>query len=104
MTEENLSEKYQFEFTKDGYFESCFIPENIGTCPNCDSRLVANAEEWETKSKKPTTIKVDCVREMECFLENERSEANQMPYVYWLPLEVAATEWVLETLGFEIRF
>lgn len=92
-------QKYKFEFDTDGYFESCIIPKDIGACPNCDSELVADAEEWETESKIPTTIKVDCIRDMECWEENEHSEPNRMPYVYWLPLEVASEAWVLEQLN-----
>lgn len=86
------------------------LPEHF-RCPICDSAIfVEEVEEWieeETGSWKAETVKIDCVTfpgydDVHAFHEYMRSHWS-MPYVDWLPLEKAVTEWVNQHYVWDLR-
>lgn len=84
-----------FSFDNECYPTSCEVPVSVAACPCCGSAVVAEFEAWDAVTKEPEwdTVKVDCSRDG-CYDEYQDSEYWRMPYVYWLPVEIAAQEWM----------
>lgn len=66
------------------------IPRTVASCPHCPGALHLEVDEWQNDGT-PTEagVHVSC--------DGETDDANdahwQMPYVYWMPLEMKVYEW-----------
>lgn len=81
----------------ENHLDHIVIPVEVARCPCCDSAVQLEFDEWEADSGCPIIEngRLECTRE-QCFQEYQHSEMWRMPYVYWLPLEVAAQRWAME--------
>lgn len=85
------------------------IPRDVATCPKCDATLYAHFEEWE---KDDSSLYWDCMfAKLECETEPDISSRKwdewfrwhyDMPYVYWMPLEIRLTKWINERYCFDL--
>lgn len=91
-----------FRIGSDGYPESCIVPAKVTRCPCCSSPVKAEFDEWTGDDNEPSwdTVKVDCMRPG-CYEEYQDSEFWRMPYVYWLPVEEAARQWMQRRWKYE---
>jgi hypothetical protein len=65
------------------------------SCPYCGQRtLYLEFDEWDAETGAPTEVgvHVHCQNEK----ENDPRDHSEMPYVYWLPVQVRAHRWCLE--------
>lgn len=85
------------------------IPRDVATCPKCDKRLFAHFEAWEQQDDGTwacEAAKLDC--ESEPTIDSGRKYSEwfrwhyDMPYVYWLPLEIKLTEWINQRYHFDL--
>ena len=54
------------------YGGRCSVPSRVATCPECDAKLEAVSEEWNTDTGEPTTsLLVGC------------SQFDQTPHKHW---------------------
>jgi hypothetical protein len=68
------------------------VPRTVATCPTCNRTLFLEVDEWEDETGAPTEggCKPQCMK-----LHPDAIE-TQMPYVYWLPLEVKVYRWAVD--------
>lgn len=85
------------------------IPKQFRRCPYCDGHISIHFEAW-TKNNDGTwsaeRAKADC--ETEPSMKDRRSDNwlkrhTYMPYVYWLPLEQALTDWANNHYRFNVE-
>jgi len=83
------------------------IPREVATCPKCDATLYAEFESWEKEDDgtwSTDAAKLQCETEP-CISDPEFEEWMRwhydMPYVYWLPLEVWLTKWINQRYYFD---
>jgi hypothetical protein len=85
------------------------LGKNFRRCPYCAGRIAIHFEAWVKQDDGTWTAdmaKADCLRE-----PSERSrkyddwikQHTYMPYVYWLPLEIALTRWVNGRYRFRVE-
>jgi hypothetical protein len=65
------------------------IPKDIARCPTCNRGLFLEVNEWEDDTGIPTE---EGTKPM-CPVFHRNSEADRLPYVYWLPIEVKVYAW-----------
>jgi hypothetical protein len=84
------------------------IPKKLRICPYCDGNVFIHFESWtqnEDGSWSADFAKADC--DTEPRMGGQRWEEwikrhTYMPYVYWMPLEIALTRWVNKHYRFDV--
>ena len=93
-----------------------YVPREIAVCPYCNEHLnestplVARLMGWEQSGKrrgvrmwKVSEIELECSSEPELDEDGEEDEEafeswvefhSEMPYVYWLPVELRVRAWI----------
>lgn len=68
------------------------IPTTVAVCPHCQGQLYLEVDEWDTETGIPTEagVHVSCVND-----EESPGLHYQMPYVWWLPLEMTVYQWIV---------
>lgn len=68
------------------------IPRRVALCPHCrgGGKLHLEVDEWE-EGGVPT--EADCHVSCENETDDENDIHYQMPYVYWMPLEMVVYKW-----------
>ncbi len=90
---------YKFEFDNSGDLRSCYVPKVVARCPICKSRLIIEVTGCVEESGRsfPDEITLTCVNEnsKKC---PENAIEWQMPYVYWLPVEMSCQNWLTKMM------
>lgn len=80
------------------------LPEK---CPICEAKVyLTEVSCWETDTGKIEQISCDCETEPEIDSDEWwtwHREHYSMPYVYWLPYEIRALEWLNARYRMEIE-
>jgi hypothetical protein len=84
--------------------EQIKIPESVAVCPDCEGQITIEANAWTQEDNGEwvaTSFDSVCVNEpdiedSEAFAEWEElhHRSYDMPYVYWLPIDIKIENWL----------
>jgi hypothetical protein len=69
------------------------VPATVAHCPYCgEASLYFEVDEWDAETRQPTEagVHVHCRHET-----GERGDHDDMPYVYWLPVQERVYRWLI---------
>ncbi|HEX6925449.1 MAG TPA: hypothetical protein VF167_08460 [Longimicrobiaceae bacterium] len=73
------------------------VPRSVETCPACGGSLTYQPDSWQQEEDGGYAViggMIACEYEDDWTTDEAHLEVNQMPYVYWLPVERKVLAWL----------